>query len=173
MNEVKNPILRQCCLLGVSILSWKQGTFLSPERGNMIIFLILYGTNEALRIFSESYLVRKGPVSTLSAFSPLRKLKGHSWLLWTFFFRNHFVWSKWSCLWILRVLMGQEVPCLHGVSILSFKEAKGTFLTPVRENMNLFLHKSFFMVQIKLYVKFQISSLSGSAPSPWCLHSFL
>ena len=72
-----------------------------------------------------------------------------------------------------RVIVCQEVPRLHGVSVLSFKEAKGTFLTPVRGNINLFLHESFFMVQIKLYVKFQIGSLSGSAPSPWCLHSFL
>ena len=40
-----------------------------------------------------------------------------------------------------RVIVYQEVPRLHGVSILSFKEAKGTFLTPVRGNMNLLLRE--------------------------------
>ena len=59
-----------------------------------------------------------------------------------------------------RVIVYQEVPRLHGVSILSFKEAKGTFLTPVRENMNFFLHESFCIVQIKLGANFQSCSWS-------------
>ena len=46
---------------------------------------------------------------------------------------------------IFRVVVGQEVPRLHGVLILSLKEAKGTFLTPVRGNM------IFFSSQIILY----------------------
>ena len=91
----------------------------------MIIFLILYGTNEALCIFSQSWLVSKGP-------SPL-----------------------------------------HSVSILSRKEAKGTFLTPVRENMNVFLQESFCTVQIKLFINFESFNGSGSALSPCCLHSLL
>ena len=53
---------------------------------------------------------------------------------------------------------------LHGVSIHSFKEAKGTFLTPVRGNLNFFLHKSFCMVQMKLWVNFQSPRWSKSAP---------
>ena len=57
----------------------------------------------------------------------------------------------------------QEVPRLLGVSILSFKEAKETFLTPVIGNMNFFLQKPFCMVQIKLHVNFQSPRWSGSA----------
>ena len=74
---------------------------------------------------------------------------------------------------LVRVLDGQEMPRLLGVSILSFKEAKGTFLTPVRGNINFFLWESFFVVQMKLCVKFQRPRLSLSYSSHWCLHSFL
>ena len=53
---------------------------------------------------------------------------------------------------------------LLGVSILSFKEAKGTFLTPVRGNINSFFQDPFCMVQMKLHVNFQSPRWSESAP---------
>ena len=76
-------------------------------------------------------------------------------------------------MYIFRVLDGQVLARIFGVTILSFKEAKGTFLTPVSGNMNFFLQEPFYMVQIKLHVNFQSPRWSGRAPSPWCLHSFL
>ena len=44
---------------------------------------------------------------------------------------------------------------LHGVSILSFEEAKETFLTPVKGNINFYLQESFCMVQMKFNENFQ------------------
>ena len=115
-------------LLGISIFSFKEamGTFLTPDRRNMIFFLL----KPFIQVLMKLYVNFQIPRESGSA----------------------------------RLL---------GVSIHSFKEAKGTFLTPFRGNMNFFLHKSFSMVQIKHYLKFQSCSWSGRSPSPWCLHSFL
>ena len=68
---------------------------------------------------------------------------------------NNFVWLKLSIEYIFRILYINEVPRLINVSIPSFKEAKGTFLSPEKGNMFFFLQDPFCMIQMKVHVKFQ------------------
>ena len=64
----------------------------------------------------------------------------------------------------------QEVLRLLHVSIVSFKEAKRTFLTPVGVKTFRNSRKCLLFTKMEHITKFQLSRCSGSALSPSLLH---
>jgi hypothetical protein len=101
-----------------------------------------------------------------------RKLRGHSWLLLDSKLLetaiNVFYLLKWKTFINFSFLNVQEVLRLLHVSILSFKEAKRTFLTPVGVKTFRNSRKCLLFTKMKHITKSQLSRCSGSALSPPC-----
>ena len=103
-------------------------------------------------------------LSSMPPLCHLRKIRGHSWLLLDLKLLETaihlFDIVKWSILSIFTFIADQEVLHLLHVSIVSFKEAKRTFLTPDEIHTFIRCHIYISKVKTKHYVNFQIYSYS-------------